>query len=73
MASVDPDVVASDSTECFHREFPVAGVHRASAGDSVGVVERFADPRNSDDAHFPGDDGVTEVGALAVEVEDANQ
>lgn len=71
MAFVDSDVAASDSTECFHRAYPVAGVHRASAGGSFGVVERSAVPWESDDEHSPGGDGVAEVGALAVEAEDA--
>lgn len=68
MAFVDSDVVASDSTECFHRAYPVADVHR---GGLFGVVERSADPWESDDEHSPGGDGVAEVGALAVEAEDA--
>lgn len=36
VASAGPDGVASDSRECYHRAFPVAGGHRASA---VGLVE----------------------------------
>lgn len=39
VASVVPDEVASNSRECYRREFPVADEHPASAVDSFVAAE----------------------------------